>query len=128
MSKILVLDDDLSNAEVIQLVLESEGFEVERICNSHLLNSSIKCFCPDLILMDILLDANDGRNICNKLKGDNRTRNIPVMLITAMLDSQVGDIPCHADAVMFKPFEYMKLANKVRGLLRQSSLRAEARN
>lgn len=120
MSKILVVDDDLSNAEVIQLVLESEGFKVERICHSALLSPSVSRFCPDLILMDIRLDADDGRNLCNNLKNDNITSNIPVMLITAMLESQVSTIPCQADSVIFKPFDYMVLTNKVRAVLRQN--------
>ncbi len=117
MSKILVVDDDLSNAEVIQMVLESEGFQVERICHSDQIDPSITSFCPDLVLMDILLDADDGRNICNNLKSDRSTRHIPVMLITAMLESQVDNITCDADAIMFKPFEYTVLVNKVRKVL-----------
>ncbi|MEH3114203.1 response regulator [Pedobacter terrae] len=121
MPKILVVDDDLSNAEVIQLVLENEGFEVERICHSIQLEPSIAQFCPDLVLMDILLDAHDGRDICNDLKADQSTSHIPVMLITAMLESQVGTIVCDADAIMFKPFEYTVLVNKVRKVLRSAT-------
>ena len=117
MSKILVVDDDLSNAEVIQMVLECEGFQVERICHSDQIDPSITSFCPDLVLMDILLDADDGRNICNNLKSDRSTSHIPVMLITAMLESQVDNIACDADAIMFKPFEYTVLVNKVRKVL-----------
>lgn len=120
MSRILVVDDDFSNAEVIQMVLETEGFEVERICHSVQLEPSIAQFCPDLVLMDILLDANDGRNICNHLKADQNTSHIPVMLITAMLESQVGNIACDADAIMFKPFEYTVLVNKVRKVLHRA--------
>ncbi|WP_412469306.1 response regulator transcription factor [Pedobacter sp. KLB.chiD] len=120
MTKILVVDDDPSNAEVMQMVLESEGFQVERICHSVQFESSIMSFCPDLVLMDILLDADDGRDICNELKADQSTRHIPVMLITAMLESQVGAIACDADAIMFKPFEYTVLVNKVKNVLRSA--------
>ena len=61
MSKILILDDDTSNAEVIQLVLEDQDFEVRSIHKSALLDAAIKNFGPDLVVMDILLDNDDGR-------------------------------------------------------------------
>lgn len=121
MSKILVLDDDFSNAEAIQMVLENEGFNVERIIHSKLLLGAVARFCPDLIILDILLDGNDGRCLCNMLKRDTPTAPIPVLLITAMLESQVERIPCQADAVMFKPFDYMVLVQMVRVLLSKGS-------
>ena len=116
-SKILVVDDDVSNAEAITLVLENHNFVVESIHKSDLLNPTIKSFQPDLILMDIILDTNDGRELCNQLKKNNLTKGIPVMLITAMLESQVDQIPCNADAIMFKPFDYNKLGRNVKDLL-----------
>ncbi|WP_145861166.1 response regulator transcription factor [Pedobacter suwonensis] len=121
MPKILVVDDDPGNAEVMQMVLESEGFQVKRICQSIQLEPSMTSFCPDLVLMDILLDANDGRDICNDLKADRSTSHIPVMLITAMLESQVSNIACDADDIMFKPFDYAALVNKVKNVLRRAS-------
>lgn len=118
MFKILVVDDDLSNAEAIQMVLEHQNYTVESIHRSDLLKPAIKSFQPDLIVMDILLDTNDGRDLCNSIKCNAETKHIPIMLITAMLESQVNSIQCEADAIMFKPFDYSRLNSKVRGLIR----------
>ena len=117
MYKILVLEDDLSNLDAIRMVLESEHFKVRLLSDANQLQPAINSFLPDLILMDVLLNDQDGRIICNGIKVNDRTRHIPVMLITAMLESQVARIPCQADAIMFKPFDYDKLTRKVKSLL-----------
>lgn len=117
MSKILIDDDGVSNTDAITMVLVSHDFEVESIHKSDLLQPTIKSFQPDLILMDIILDTNDGREVWNQLKKNHLTKAIPVMLITAMLESQVEQIPCNADAIMFKPFDYTKLGDNLKELL-----------
>lgn len=116
-SKILVLDDDQSNAEAIQAVLEEQSFEVSSICSSNELMSSIQKFKPDLIIMDILLDMADGRTLCNQIKVGFQTAHIPVLLITAMLESQVLKVPNRADAIIFKPFDCSSLYRKVSRLI-----------
>jgi len=116
-SKILVLDDDQSNADAIQAVLEDQSFEVSSICSANELKGSIQQFKPDLILMDILLDVADGRALCNKIKTTFQTSHIPVVLITAMLESQALSIPSLADAIIFKPFDYHKLQRKISRLI-----------
>jgi len=117
MSKILVLDNDLGNADVIQLVLEEQDHQVKNINQADLLNDSIKNFKPDLIVMDIILDVADGRDLCNFVKRNRDTGHIPIMLITALLESQVDDISCTADGIIFKPFDYDKLTRMVDRLI-----------
>jgi len=117
MSKILVLDNDLGNADVIQLVLEEQNHQVKNINQADLLNDSIENFKPDLIVMDIILDVADGRDLCNLVKRNHDTGHIPIMLITALLESQVDDISCKADGIIFKPFDYNKLTRMVDRLI-----------
>ena len=117
MAKILVLDDDQSNADAIQVVLEDQAFDVASIYRSDELGMAIKIYQPDLIVMDILLDNSDGRLLCNAIKADKQTSHIPVLLITAMLESQAVKIPNLADAIIFKPFDYSKLYQKVYRLI-----------
>jgi len=119
MSKILVLDNDQSNADAIQAVLEDQYFEVLSIIRSDDLENSIKSFKPDLIVMDILLDNSDGRMLCNAIKHDHETRDIPVLLITAMLETQAEKLPSLAEGIIFKPFDYDKLYHKVSHLIAQ---------
>jgi len=117
MPRILVIEDDPSNADVIQQILESEDFEVESIDGAEIIDESIDSFSPDLILMDILLPTGDGRLICNSIKENADTKEIPVMLITAMLESEIPRIPCIPDAIMLKPFDYQKLTSTVKKLI-----------
>jgi len=117
MPKILVIEDDPGNADVIQQILESEDFEVESIDGPEIIDESIDSFSPDLILMDILLPTGDGRLICNSIKENPDTKQIPVMLITAMLESEIPRIPCLPDAIMLKPFDYQKLTRTVKKLI-----------
>lgn len=120
MPRILVVEDDLSNAEVIQQMLESEDFEVESINMPGLIGQSIDRFSPDLIIMDILLHTGDGRLFCNSIKENPDTNHIPVLLITAMLESEIPRIPCLPDAIILKPFDYRNLTRTVKTLLRSS--------
>jgi DNA-binding response OmpR family regulator len=117
MTKVLVLDDDLSNAEAIQMVLEDQSFQVECIHHSDELNTAVNSFVPDLIVMDILLDQGDGRELCNSLKNDPKTKDIPILLITAMLETQALAKKNLADVLMFKPFDYDVLCGNVHQLI-----------
>ncbi|MDQ0639965.1 CheY-like chemotaxis protein [Pedobacter sp. W3I1] len=113
MNKILVLDDDPSNADAIRMVLEDQLFQVECIHHSEALHATVNSFAPDLIVMDILLDQGDGRELCNSLKNDPETKDIPILLITAMLEAQALTKKNLADVLMYKPFDYDVLCNKV---------------
>ena len=117
MSRILVLDNDLGNADVIQLLLEEQNHQVKNINEANLLPAAIKNFQPDLIVMDVILDLADGRNLCNLVKADHDTEHIPIMLVTALLEWQVNDIYCKADGVIFKQFDYNKLTKMVNRLV-----------
>ena len=116
-SKILVLDDDRSNANAIQAVLEEQCFEVTSICSARELMSAIQSFKPDLIIMDILLDMADGRTLCNQIKVAFKTAHIPVVLITAMLESPALKVSNLADAIIFKPFNCSNLDRKITRLI-----------
>ncbi len=117
-AKILVVDNDISNADVIKLILENENFQVKTVIKSQLFQKMVDSFNPDLIIMDIMLDGGDGRLLCNDFKIQSSTAHIPVMLITAMLETEAMDMACQADMIMYKPFEYTKLISNVHSLLR----------
>lgn len=121
MAKILVVDDDLSNADVIQLILEEQNHVVISVQNSDLVRDAVLSFTPDLIVMDILLDKCDGRQLCDAIKTNPKTMQIPILLITAMLESQALKMKCMADKVMFKPFEYTFLVRQVTALIKSAT-------
>ncbi|MGM9478118.1 response regulator [Pedobacter sp. GSP4] len=115
--KILIVENNSSNAEALQLLLESEHFNVISLKGRELLNEVLQRFSPDLVLMDILLDHDDGRLICRELKQLRAQQQIPVMLITAMLEKDALLLDSGADALMFKPFESSNLIATVSRLL-----------
>lgn len=102
--KILVIDDDESIVEVVQIVLESEGYQVE----SNLSGDCIPDFpggIPDLILLDVLLQGKDGREICKTLKSNPGTVHIPVIMLSAHVDADRVADAGGADDFIEKPFD-----------------------
>ncbi|GCE19160.1 response regulator [Dictyobacter kobayashii] len=101
---ILVVDDDEGIVEVVQIVLEGEGYIVRTATNREDLKN-LADNLPDLILLDVLLSGDDGRDICRQLKSDEATSHIPVIMLSAHSDaSKVADAG-GADDFLEKPFD-----------------------
>jgi len=113
MKKILVIDDDANILEVVQFVLEDEGYEVETSLNGACLQE-MNGELPDLILLDILLSGEDGREICQLLKGKELTRHIPVILFSAHFNARKITAMHGADAFLSKPFHLNELISLVK--------------
>jgi len=109
MSRILIVDDDVTNADVLTSIFESEKFEVESIHNCDMLQATIQNFRPNLILMDIHLNCTDGRILCNAIKNNPKNAKIPVVLLSALKPSKFLEIPCAADDFVIKPFDVESL-------------------
>ena len=110
---ILVADDNEEILEVIQIVLEDEGYTVQTsldgACFRHMQGN-----LPNLILLDVLLSGEDGREICQQLKKDSRTRNIPVILISAHSKASEAAQMSGADEFLRKPFDLDVLVDLVK--------------
>jgi len=83
MQRILAVDDDKDILEILQLILEDRGYEVETLADGRYLFDKIKQCHPDLILLDIMLGNMDGRDLCHKVKAKTDTHDIPVILLSA---------------------------------------------
>jgi CheY-like chemotaxis protein len=110
--KILAVDDDESILEVIQLVLEGEGYVVQASLNGECFQN-ITADLPDLILLDVLLSGEDGREICKQLKGDTQTASVPVIMLTAHSDASKFADTSGADDFLEKPFDVEVLIEMV---------------
>ena len=121
MNKILVVDDDIDILTVVQLVLDSNGFEVVAISKWQEIYSQIESFKPDLILLDVSLGSQDGRNICRQLKTDAATKNILIILFSANHNIQKSISDCFADKFISKPFDINDLIEGINNQLIQSS-------
>lgn len=115
MSRILAVDDDKDILEVIQLILEDSGYQVDTLSDGRQLQEAIKAHMPDLILLDIMLGNIDGRDLCRNVKARMETNNIPVIMISASHNiSDVLKQDCAPDDFISKPFDINVLLNKVR--------------
>ena len=117
MKKILVLDDDTDIVTVVQLVLESNGFDVKAITRWQKMYDEIETFKPDLILLDVSLGNQDGRNICKQIKSAKETQNISVILFSANLNVEKNLTECMADSFIAKPFDINDLILKINSQL-----------
>jgi DNA-binding response OmpR family regulator len=112
--KILVVDDDLDILEVVGIILEGEGFQVELMENGKNIYERIASFNPNLIILDVMLGNMDGREICNSIKSTKETQDIPVIMISAThnLDQFIKK-NCNPDDFLEKPFDFVNLIHKV---------------
>src|SRR5205823_5239655 len=101
--RVLVVDDNEAILEVVKMTLEMAGYEVATSltgeCFQHMEND-----LPDLILLDVLLSGEDGCAICERLKGDEKIRHIPVILLSAHVGLWQATAECGANDFLAKPF------------------------
>lgn len=103
--KMLVIDDDEGILDGFQAMLEDEEYEIITSQDPDYLFSLSKNQYPDLILLDVLLSGKDGRKLCRKLKEDNNTSKIPILMMSAAPDMEKSVKEACADGFLRKPFE-----------------------
>jgi DNA-binding response OmpR family regulator len=109
--KILVVDDDPDILDAFQFMLEDAGYEVkttekgEYAENLRDTNGGL----PDVIILDVLLSGKDGRLICQKLKSQEETKHIPIIMISAHPNAKQSVSAVGADDFMAKPFDMDEL-------------------
>jgi putative two-component system response regulator len=117
--KILVVDDDAANRELLQESLVAEGLEVITAPDGR---SSLEEFArlkPDLVLLDVNMPFLDGFEVCRRLKSNPETRLTPVVLVTGLTgrEDRVRGIKSGADGFLSKPVDHSELLAHVRSLL-----------
>lgn len=83
---ILIVDDILANLQVLTKMLIKQGYKIRPAGDGKLALKSVQSILPDLILLDIKMPEMDGYQVCEKLKADDRTRDIPIIFISALND------------------------------------------
>ena len=86
MKNLFLVDDDVDILDVVSLLLSRNNFIVKTVSNGDHIFEIIKAFLPNLILLDISLCNEDGRQICKRIKQTKETRHIPVILFSAHAD------------------------------------------
>jgi DNA-binding response OmpR family regulator len=105
MKKILVVDDDVDILTLVKMTLTMNGFDTEILSRWEGIDSSIKNFTPDLILLDVSLGGADGREICKRLKSQEDTQHIPIVLFSANIEMEKNLDKCNAQAFISKPYD-----------------------
>jgi DNA-binding response OmpR family regulator len=118
MKRILIVDDDLAILDAMEMMLQDAGYEtVTSTRGGEHIEQAIGDNPPHLIILDILLSGHDGRLICKRLKGQQATRHIPVILVSAHPDAEKTALEAGADDFLEKPFNIDDLLGKVERLV-----------
>lgn len=125
--KILVADDEKLNVDFFQVMLTKLGFEVEIAFDGEEVLEKVKKSLPDLILLDLRMPKISGYDVAQILKGDERTKNIPIIVLTAVHDIQdkVEMIELGIEDYITKPFNFVEILARIRNNLKAKFLRDE---
>ena len=119
--KILIVEDDPALLEVTAYNLQSAGYSVVTSLSGDEGLLLAKSESPDLILLDVMLPGLSGVEVCQRLRADSRTKNIPVIMLTAKseeVDQLIG-FAVGADDYVTKPFSVRVLQERIRAILRR---------
>ena len=119
--KILVVDDEIYIVHILDFSLGMEGYEVLTALDGEQALEMARAEQPDLIVLDIMMPKLDGYETCKLLKADDKTRHIPVILLSAKgrhTDQKIG-YEVGADDYITKPFSPRKLVERINTLLGQ---------
>lgn len=126
--RILIIEDEEDIRELIRYTLDREGFGVSEAGTGEEGLRSAADRNPDLVLLDLMLPGKDGLSVCRELKGDEATRNIPVIMVTARGEESdiVAGLELGAEDYVVKPFSPKVLAARIRSVLRRREAAASA--
>jgi len=88
--KIMIVDDDESLLELLTAILETEDYEVITADSGDVCLQKLKDVTPDLVLLDMMMPGMSGREVCEKIRGDPKTKNLKVAFVTVAKFSESG--------------------------------------
>ncbi|MCA9117518.1 MAG: response regulator [Planctomycetaceae bacterium] len=126
-SRLLIADDNQQNCELLDAYLASEGYDIRFAHDGMETLEVVEQFQPDLILLDIMMPKLSGYEVCERLRKQESTSGIPILMVTAL--NEQGDIEKAVDAgcddFLTKPVNRLELKTRVRSLLRVRHLTSE---
>ncbi|MBW1782483.1 MAG: response regulator [Deltaproteobacteria bacterium] len=120
---ILIVDDDETNIKLLKGMLISENYHLYGASNGKEALKMVGEISPDLILLDVMMPGIDGFEVCRRLKEDEKTRMIPVVMVTVLAEKeyQIRAMEAGADDFLSKPVDQTELRVRVKSLLRIKS-------
>jgi two-component system response regulator MtrA len=116
--RVLIVDDDVALAEMLGIVLQSEGFEASTVSRGDEAMAAFHDANPDLVLLDVMLPGMDGIEVCRAIRQES---GVPVVMLSAKTDTVdvVLGLESGADDYIVKPFKPKELVARVRARLRR---------
>lgn len=121
MPTVLVVEDEAAIAELVAINLRHAGFDVTLAENADQANVAVDAVLPDLVLLDWMLPGQSGVALARRWRGDPRTRELPIIMLTARADEtdKVAGLDAGADDYLTKPFSTQELLARIRAVLRR---------
>lgn len=123
MSKELIfaVEDEVHIQQLVKYNLEANGYKVLSFESGESLLEEVKSSTPDLFILDLMLPGMDGLEVCRQLRSNQRTKNIPVIMLTAKSEEfdKVLGLELGADDYLTKPFSVRELVARVKAMLRR---------
>ena len=118
---ILVVEDEPAIQELVVINLKHAGFVVVQASSAEDAESAIRAALPDLVVLDWMLPGQSGVALAKKLRGDKRTQEIPIIMLTARAheEDKIQGLDAGADDYVTKPFSPKELVARVRAVLRR---------
>ncbi|MBI3809576.1 MAG: response regulator transcription factor [Nitrospirae bacterium] len=123
MEKVLVIEDDHHIAELLRMMLATQHFTPVVANDGGTGLSEARRLLPSLILLDLLLPTMDGLEVCRRLRADEKTRHIPIIMVTAKGEEEdrVAGLELGADDYVVKPFSPRELVARIRAVFRRKT-------
>ena len=120
--KILVIDDELANFEVIEALLHKESYQLYYMTSGQQCFTQIAVIQPDVILLDVMMPEIDGIEVCRWIKQNAQWQNIPVLMVTALNNKKdlAKCLSSNADDLISKPLTGLELRTRVRVMVKMS--------
>lgn len=121
---IFAVEDEVHIQQLIKYNLEANGYRVMVFESGESLLKEVKATTPDMFILDLMLPGIDGLEVCKQIKQNSRTKNIPIIMLTAKSEEfdRVLGLELGADDYITKPFSVRELVARVKALFRRASI------
>lgn len=126
-NKLLIVEDEPDILELLMYNLRREGYEIQTAEDGEQALSKVNAFKPDLIILDLMLPRIDGLEVCRRLKSNNDTKLIPIIMLTAKSEETdvVLGLGLGADDYISKPFRPKELLARIQSVIRRAQMSSE---